>query len=87
MSAPRLRVLCLDIDGGFGGSSRSLYESLRHMDHAQVAAEVWCRRDGPARARYAALGIPCRIAADMPRMNSLPRVSRNTRPTSARGST
>jgi glycosyltransferase involved in cell wall biosynthesis len=72
-----LRVLCLDIEGGFGGSSRSLYESLRHMEPGAVAAEVWCRRDGPVRARYEALGIPCRVAAEMPRMNSLPRASRN----------
>jgi hypothetical protein len=72
-----LRVLCLDIEGGFGGSSRSLYESLRHMAPGAVAAEVWCRRDGPVRARYEAIGIPCRVAAEMPRMNSLPRASRN----------
>jgi len=72
-----LRVLCLDIEGGFGGSSRSLYESLRHMEPGAVTAEVWCRRDGPVRARYEAIGIPCRVAAEMPRMNSLPRASRN----------
>jgi glycosyltransferase involved in cell wall biosynthesis len=72
-----LRVLCLDIEGGFGGSSRSLYESLRALERGAVAAEVWCRRDGPIRARYEALGIPCRIAPEMPRMNSLPRASRN----------
>jgi len=72
-----VRMLCLDIEGGFGGSSRSLYESLRHMKPGAVAAEVWCRRDGPVRRRYEALGIPCRVAEDMPRMNSLPRASRN----------
>jgi glycosyltransferase involved in cell wall biosynthesis len=72
-----LRVLCLDIEGGFGGSSRSLYESLRHMDRAAVAPEVWCRRDGPVRGRYEAIGVACRVAADMPHMNSLVRFSRN----------
>jgi glycosyltransferase involved in cell wall biosynthesis len=72
-----LRVLCLDIEGGFGGSSRSLFEILRHMDREPVALEVWCRRDGPVRERYEALGIPCRITAAMPRMNTLPRASRN----------
>lgn len=75
MSAPR--VLCLDIEGGFGGSSRSLYESLRYTAPGAVAAEVWCRREGPVGPRYAALGIPCRVAPEMPRMNSLPRASRN----------
>lgn len=77
MTPQPLRVLCLDIEGGYGGSSRSLYESLRHIDRAAVAPEVWCRRDGPVRGRYEALGIPCRIAPAMPRMNSLPRLSRN----------
>lgn len=72
-----LRVLCLDIEGGFGGSSRSLWESLRALEPGAVAPEVWCRRDGPVRARYEAFGIPCRIAPEMPRMNSLPRASRN----------
>ena len=77
MSAAPLRVLCLDIEGGFGGSSRSLYESLRFMDRSKIAPEVWCRRDGPIRARYQALGIPCRIVSGMPTMNSLQRTSRN----------
>jgi glycosyltransferase involved in cell wall biosynthesis len=67
-----LRVLCLDIEGGFGGSSRSLYESLKHMDRSQVAPEVWCRRDGPVRQRYETLGIPCRLMVDMPRFVAVP---------------
>jgi len=69
-------VLCLDIEGGYGGSSRSLYESLRHLP-TNVSAEVWCRRQGPVQERYAALGISCRVMADMPHISSLPRLSRN----------
>lgn len=72
-----LRVLCLDIEGGYGGSSRSLYESLRYIDRTSIAPEVWCRREGPIRARYDALGIPCRVVPGMPKMNSLRRFSRN----------
>lgn len=78
MSGP-LRVLCLDIEGGYGGSSRSLLESLLHMDRGTVAAEVWCRRDGPARTHYAEIGVPCRVEPTMPRVNSLPRWSRSAR--------
>lgn len=77
MSDAPLRVLCLDIEGGYGGSSRSLYETLRHIDHNAIAAEVWCRREGPIKARYEAIGIPCRVTPTMPHMNSLPRLSRN----------
>ncbi len=72
-----VRVLCLDIEGGYGGSSRSLYESLCHMDREAVSAEVWCGREGPIQARYDALGIPCRVIGPLPRYSALPRASRN----------
>jgi glycosyltransferase involved in cell wall biosynthesis len=71
-----VRVLCLDIEGGYGGSSRSLYESIRHLPE-DVKAEVWCRRPGPVQQRYAAIGVPCRVTAEMPHISSLPRLSRN----------
>jgi len=70
-------VLCLDIEGGHGGSSRSLYESLRGMDRAAVQLEVWCRRNGVIRDRYRALGITCRIVPGIPKMNAWRRASRN----------
>ena len=72
-----LRVLCLDIEGGYGGSSRSLYESIRHLDAAKVSAEVWCRRDGPIQRRYQTIGIAARVTPTMPRFSALPRLSRN----------
>jgi glycosyltransferase involved in cell wall biosynthesis len=72
-----IRVLCLDIEGGFGGSSRSLYESLRHLDRSRVSLEVWCRRNGPIQARYEAIGIPCHVFNDMPSIVSIARLSRN----------
>ena len=71
-----MRVLCLDIEGGFGGSSRSLFESLRHMRGA-AAAEVWCARAGPVLARYAEIGTPARATPGIPRFTALPRLSRN----------
>ena len=71
-----LRVLCLDVEGGYGGSSRSLYESLHHLPSG-VTAEVWCRKQGPIQERYAAIGVRCRVMADMPHVSSLPRLSRN----------
>jgi len=72
-----LRVLCLDIEGGYGGSSRSLYESIRHLDTANTAAEVWCRRQGPIQHRYQAIGVTARVTPAMPRFSALPRLSRN----------
>ena len=71
-----MRVLCLDIEGGYGGSSRSLYESIRHLPKGAVC-EVWCRRAGPIQAQYRAIGVICDVAIDMPHISSLPRFSRN----------
>ena len=71
-----LRVLCLDIEGGTGGSSRSLFESIRHMDRSRIEPEVWCGRDGPSVKRYEGLGVPCRVVS-FPRFTALPRLSRN----------
>jgi len=56
-----MRILAIDIEGGYGGSSRSLYYSLKHMPEGAVAAEVWCRKVGPIQHAYADLGIPTRI--------------------------
>ena len=72
-----LRVLCLDIEGGFGGSSRSLFESIKHLQQSDVHVEVWCRRQGPIQARYKKLGVKCEVWPDMPHISSLPRLSRN----------
>jgi glycosyltransferase involved in cell wall biosynthesis len=77
VTVDRLRVLCLDIEGGYGGSSRSLFESIRNLDPAGVAVEVWCKRAGPIQERYRALGVPCRVTPAMPKVSALPRLSRN----------
>lgn len=77
MSRQPLRVLCLDIEGGYGGSSRSLYQSIRYLDRETVQVEVWCKRRGPIQEAYAALGVPCRVMPEMPKISALPRFSRN----------
>lgn len=71
-----MRVLCIDIEGGYGGSSRSLYESVRHL-HEDVDIEIWCRKAGPIQMFYKELGVPCRVMPDMPHISTLPRFSRN----------
>lgn len=71
-----LRVLCLDIEGGYGGSSRSLYQAIRHIDRSKVSIEVWCRKVGPIQAKYAELGIPTRVEPMMTNSSSLSRLSR-----------
>jgi glycosyltransferase involved in cell wall biosynthesis len=62
-----MRVLCFDIEGGHGGSSRSLYYLLKNIDRGVVYPEVWCRRGGPILALYEELGIPCHVEPKLPR--------------------
>ncbi len=62
-----LRVLCLDHEGGHGGSSRSLYQSIDHMDRRDAEVEVWCRRQGVIQERYARIGVTCRPEPWLPR--------------------
>jgi len=76
MAAP-LKVLCLDIEGGHGGSSRSLYYLLKHLDRTAVAPSVLCRRAGPIQDRYRDIGIPVALMPEMPKASALPRLSRN----------
>ena len=77
MSAQPLKVLALDIEGGHGGSSRSLFNTIRHLDFNEVAVEVWCKREGAVRQAYEDLGVTCRITPGMPKVSALPRFSRN----------
>ena len=80
MTKDKLHVLCLDHDGGFGGSGgsgRSLYESIRHIDRDRVEIELWRRRAGPLETRYRSLDVVCRVTPTMPTYSALPRLSRN----------
>ena len=77
MSTEKIRVLCLDIEGGYGGSSRSLFESIAHLDPVDIDAEIWCKRPGPIQGRYNAIGVPVHVTPSMPKVSSLSRLSRN----------
>lgn len=72
-----MRVLCLDIEGGFGGSSRSLYFSLKNMDRSNTDVSVWCKRDGPVQCLYEVMGVESHVHPNMPKVSALPRTSRN----------
>ena len=71
------KVLCLDIEGGHGGSSRSLLLAVRHIDRSRAGVSVICRRGGRIEDAYAGLGVPCRVETAMPRWTALARNSRN----------
>ncbi len=58
-------ILFLDLEGGFGGSARSLFFMAEAMDRATFSPVVVSRSDGPIAGRCSAAGIPHYIL-DMP---------------------
>lgn len=72
-----MKLLCLDIEGGHGGSSRSLAVALRHLDRSAIEPTVWMRRESWLVADYARLRIAAEVYPDMPKTSALPRFSRN----------
>ncbi len=72
-----MRALCVDIEGGHGGSSRSLFFALAAADRRAVSPEVWCRKEGPIFRRYQELGIPVRHEPRMPRFTVLSATTKN----------
>jgi len=56
----------LDTEGGWGGSSRSLYYLIKYLDRKKFRPVVVLRKTGPVQARYASLGVPCHVNTDIP---------------------
>lgn len=74
-----MRVLCLDIEGGYGGSSRSLFEFLKNISKLKtnVELEVWHRKVGPINIAYSEQNIRTQVTPLMPKATSVERFSRN----------
>ncbi|HAA91502.1 MAG TPA: hypothetical protein DCE33_03595 [Rhodospirillaceae bacterium] len=72
-----MRILCFDHEGGFGGSSRSLFSLIASMDRGELDIEVWCRKSGPIVDQYQALDIPTQTVPELPTAAALYRLSRN----------
>jgi glycosyltransferase involved in cell wall biosynthesis len=77
MKYDRLKVLCLDKEGGYGGSSRSLFQSIKHISSSEIDVEVWCKRRGPIQERYQTINVRTEVHPNMPSYHSLPKISRN----------
>ena len=72
-----LNILCLDIEGGHGGSSRSLFNSINNLDRNEVNIEVWCRGSGAIQVLYNSIDISVYVVPEMPKISSLTLLSRN----------
>ena len=56
-----MKILHLDIDGGYGGSSRSLYLLLESLLQTDIESEVWFKKPGPSYEKSKKLNIKSRV--------------------------
>ena len=42
----KLNILCLDIEGGHGGSSKSLFNSIKYLNKDKFKPIVICKKNG-----------------------------------------
>ena len=59
-------ILFLDLEGGWGGSSRSLFHIVEAIDRDRFRPLVVLRKDGPVAERYRALGVRFEIMPELP---------------------
>ena len=74
-----LRILCIDIEGGYGGSSRSLYYSVNYIceNNKYIYIEVWSKKNGPIQDLYQSIGVVNKVFNDIPKVTSVSLFSRN----------
>ena len=73
------KILCIDHEGGFGGSSRSLFYLIQNIIKidSNIIFEVWCKKRGPIQEMYKRIGVKCRVKEDIRIYSTLYRFSRN----------
>lgn len=73
-----ISVLCIDHEGGHGGSSKSLRIALQYMNRSHYDITVWCRLNSPFLLRYYNdMGISCRVCPDIPTLSFVEDWKRN----------
>ena len=66
-----MKVLCIDIEGGHGGSSKSLFLTIKYMNSSDCEIEVICQRHCQFVEEYKSLGIDCEVWQKMPKLTAL----------------
>ena len=56
-----INTLHIDIENGYGGSSRSLSYLIKNFKSKYIRPEVWVAKDGPAIERNRKNGINCKL--------------------------
>ena len=70
MDKQKLKVLILDIEGGHGGSSKSIFYSVKNCNSDLVDIEIWCKKYGVIEDWYQKIDKKISIVEEMPRINS-----------------
>ena len=58
-------ILFIDIEGGWGGSSRSLYFIIKSLDREKYNPVIVYKKDGPNKDRYSGLGVKTYLIRDL----------------------
>lgn len=72
----KTNILFLDIEGGHGGSSKSLFLLIKNINRNLYSPHVFCKKSGFL-DNYTSLKIPCLIYNKLPVFTSLQKMSRN----------
>ena len=73
----KIKILCLDIEGGHGGSSKSLFYLLQKINKKKFNIKVICRRNSWLVAEYEKNHIKCEINKSIPKYVILKKFSIN----------
>lgn len=71
MKSSRVNILYVDIEGGWGGSSRSLYFLIRHLDKSRNNPIVLLGKKGPAELLYKSANIKSNVFCPIPRTTAM----------------
>jgi len=66
-------ILYIDIEGGWGGSSRSLYYLIKCLDKDRYFPVVIYGKAGPVKRYYAEMSVPVYMYGPIPRVTAMPR--------------
>ena len=69
-------MLFLDIEGGHGGSSNILFNTVKHLNKNKIISTVICKKKG-IKDRYSNILIDCYIEKNMPTFSILRKDNRN----------
>ena len=72
MKSPRLRVLLVDLESGYGGSSKSLFLSIKYIKKQfdNIDIELWALNIDGIIKKYSSIGVHIKEISSLPRATS-----------------